>query len=446
MNISDTIAGFAAAIRWKDIPDSVRHEGKRALLNFVASCLAGAHAPAIRLMAEHAAEDGASGPASLFGRNRKTGTQTAAWINAASANVLDFDDTHPATIAHPTAPVAAALFALVQSGTRPAGTMDGRTLLLAAILGIELQCRLGNALSIRHYRRGWHITSTCGGIGAALASGRLLGLPADRLVDAMGGAIAQASGMVETLGTMSKSLGVGGAARAGLASAMLAGRGMTGPRLPLEGRYGFFNVMGDDARPEVAVADLGRHWEIRNLTYKPYPCGVVLNAVIDACMLLRDELPEPAAIASVEVEGHPLLKERTDRPGVLTGNLAQVSAQHAAAVVLLTGRAGPAEFSDESVMDGNIRALAGKVGVAVDAGMAVGAARVTIRTADGRSCARQVDDPRGSVDNPLSDSDLEDKLRARWPDAHSVPAVRIIDLLWRLEEVENPLNLVNAIP
>jgi len=440
VDVSLPIARFAATARWESLPEPIRHEGTRALMNFLACCLAGASTPAIAMMTEL---DRPGGAAKIIGRRGASDALSAAWINAASANVLDFDDTVPDTIAHPTSPVAAPLLALAQTMR---AAPSGRDLLLALILGIELQIRIGRALSIAHYRRGWHITSTCGGLGAALACGRLIGLSAEQLVAAMGGATAQAGGLVETLGTMSKSLGVGGAARAGLLSALMAERGMTGPDRPLEGRFGFLNVMGEDVQPAIALERLGQGWAIADLEYKPYPCGVVLNAVIDACMRLRPEVGDPGTITSVIVSGHPLLKERTDRPAVANGNLSQVSAQHAAAVVLVSGEAGPRQFSDAAVHDRQIRALAERVRVDVDDTVPMGAARV--RIVSGRGEAEQlVTAPLGSRFNPMTDLDLEQKLRTQWRNADIAGAPdRLIDLVWTLDSLPQARDLIDEIP
>src|SRR5690606_17830955 len=148
------------------------------------------------------------------------------------------------------------------------------------ILGVEITCRLGKAAGATHYSRGWHITATSGVFGAALACGRLLGLSHRAQVDALGNALAQCAGSVETLGTMAKSLSVGQAARGGLMAALLAERGYNGPAHPLEGAHGFFALYCDDPQPSLLTGDLGGNWEILKNTFKPYPCGVVLNPVI----------------------------------------------------------------------------------------------------------------------------------------------------------------------
>jgi 2-methylcitrate dehydratase PrpD len=311
------------------------------------------------------------------------------------------------TIIHPTAPVAPALFALAEESP-----LAGEQLLLAFVLGVEAECRIGNAISPGHYSRGWHITSTCGVFGAAAAAGKVLGLSAEGMNWALGNASAQAGGLVETLGSMAKSISVGNAARNGLVSALLARNGFFGPALPLEGPRGFLRVTGDDPNFGCITAGLGETWEILRNTYKPYPCGVVLNPVIEACLdLAQDGGVSIPGVERIEIIGPTLLRERTDRANPVSGREAQVSGQHSVAVALVRGRAGLAEFSDESAADPALRALGAKVHFVDDDGYAVDAARVTVRMRGGPSLTRTVDHARGGLARPLSDAELERKLR-----------------------------------
>ncbi len=408
---SRALAAFAAEFEWADIPPAVRREACRSLLNFFAASLAGCRTPAIGIMLGALREFSGPPAARIIGRAERADILTAACVNAASANVLDFDDTHPGTIIHPTAPVAPALWALAESSP-----VSGRDLLTAFILGAEIECRIGLAMSPGHYRRGWHITATCGTFGAACGAGRLLGLRAPAMLDALGAASAQASGLVETLGTMAKSIGVGQAARGGLLAALLAGRGFTGPARPLDGERGYLNVACDAPDAGALTDGLGSRWEIARNTYKPYPCGVVLNPVIEACLALRGTPGFGSApIAAIRVSGHPLLRERTDRPDIATGNQSQVSAQHAVAVTLREGAPGPEQFSDASVADAATAALRRKVTVLERADLPVGAAIVTVETEDGRVFEHAVADARGDGGNPLTDADLRAKLGAQIP-------------------------------
>ncbi len=430
MEVSARLARFTTEARWEDLPDVVRHEAKRALVNFFATALAGCRDPALQAASAVFAEFRAGGGCAVIGRGETTDALHAASLNAMSGNVFDYDDTHLPTIIHPTAPVAPALLALAQTRR-----FSGKDLLLAFVLGVEIECRLGNAISPGHYQRGWHITSTCGVFGAATASARVLGLDATRTLWSLGNAAAQAGGLVENLGSMAKSIGVGNAASNGLLSAFLAARGFQGPRHPVEGPRGFLRVTGDEPDIASVTEGLGERWELMNNTYKPYPCGVVLNPVIEASLELhRKARPAIADIERVELTGHPLLRERTDRPVPHSGREAQVSAQHAVAVCLGLGKAGLDEFSDACVQDPTWRVFADRLHFIDDARYGIEAATVTLHLRDGQSISHHVDTALGSLAAPLRDPDLEHKLRtlAAWGGSGCAPQP-LIDALWSLD-------------
>jgi len=330
--------------------------------------------------------------------------------------------------------VAAALFALAEA-QEESTTINGEALLLAFVLGVEVECRIGNAVSPEHYQRGWHITSTCGVFGAAAAVAKARGLNERQIVWALGNASAQAGGLVETLGTMSKSISVGNAARNGLLSALLAAEGFSGPDAPLEGARGYLRVSA--AKPDLdAITDgLGSDWALSLNTYKPYPCGVVLNPVIDACLELRRGASWTLDdIERVELTGHPLLRERADRPAVRSGRESQVSAQHAAAVTLARGKAGLAEFSDEAVADRSLGDFAGRLRFIDDATWDVESAQVSIVLRSGESVSRRVDAGRGSLAAPLTDEELAAKLRELAAYGGSgVQPQPLIEMLWRFD-------------
>ncbi|RUY03986.1 MmgE/PrpD family protein, partial [Mesorhizobium sp. M2A.F.Ca.ET.040.01.1.1] len=319
---------------------------------------------------------------------------------------FDFDDTHQGTIIHPTAPVAPVVLALAE--LRP---VSGTKLLHAFVLGVEVTCRIGNAISPGHYNRGWHITSTCGIFGAAVAAAKLLDLTEEEILWAFGNASAQASGLVETLGFMAKSVGVGTAARGGLLAALMAKGGVEGPPMPLEGPRGFLKVLCHAPKPELIERELGSDWEnLRNM-FKPYPCGVVLNPVIDACLDLHRK-PDFSAdlVSDITVRGCPLLKARADRPNVTTGREAQVSAQHAVAVALLRGTAGAADFSDAAVNDPDVKALRATVRpIETDEAIPVEAAYVSVRCSDGAHFEVRELAATGSPARPMTDAALRDK-------------------------------------
>jgi 2-methylcitrate dehydratase PrpD len=428
------LARHTLAVRYEEIPARVVHEAKRALLNYFAVALAGCSDPAVIKTATVLRQFRANNAASVVGRRCRTDILGAAMLNAMSANVFDFDDTHIPTIIHPTGPVAAALLALSERAT-----LSGRDFLAALVLGIDVECRIGNAVSPLHYGRGWHITSTCGPFGAAAAVGRILGLTQDQMVWGLGHASAQAAGLVETLGYMSKSISVGNAARNGLLAALLAQEGLSGPESPIEGPRGFVRVTCDRPDMDALTRELGQRWELMANTYKPYPCGVVLNPVIEACLALAaDPAVKVGDIASITLTGHPLLRQRTDRPRPRSGREAQVSGQHAVAVTLTTGRAGLAQFSDERIGDAALLQLGDKVCFVDDDTWDVEGARVTLRFTSGAEVTRSIAQHQGSLAKPLTDAQIADKLRALAAYGGSgVEGERLIDAVWSMENADD---------
>src|SRR5690606_33927108 len=197
-------------------------------------------------------------------------------------------------------------------------------------------------------------------------------------------------------------------------------------------------------RPDFAAIsdELGMRWELLNNAYKPYPCGVVLNPVIDACLALAGDARIADGgwqrIARIELTGHPLLRQRTDRPGVTTGRQSQVSAQHAVPVVLARGRAGLAEFSDAAVADPALRALGAKLVFRDDPAMSIDAVRLRVALEDGAECHHDITAARGSLSRPLEDRELEAKLRElrRYGNAN-VDVDRLIDVVWSLDTAED---------
>ena len=434
MNVTEQLARFVAGSRWEDVPATVRHESNRALMNILGAAFGGCRDAAV----EHALAvlQPFSGPAeaSIIGRSERADVLTAAFVNGAAANVLDFCDTHHPTIIHPTAPVAPALLAFAERRR-----CSGQSLLHALLLGIEAECRVGNAVSPWHYAHGWHITSTCGAIGAAAAMGKLLGLDGPRMVAAIGLGATQACGLVESLGSMAKSVSVGNAPRNGIVAALLAERGFTAAPDTLEGVRGFTHVMGQDADPSAIVRDLGAVWEATKNAYKPYPCGIVLHSVIDALLELRARHELRAEnVERVSVRGHPLLRQRTDRKRPRSGREAQVSLQHTAAVCLIYGRAGVAEYDDARALEPAVQAFGDRVEVHDDSSLAVEAIAVSLRTTDGRTLALEVEHALGSLGRPMTDAQLEAKVRTHA--AMNAPAVavdRLIDAVWALDRSDD---------
>jgi 2-methylcitrate dehydratase PrpD len=318
-------------------------------------------------------------------------------------------------------------------------------MLHAFILGAEIECRIGNSVSPGHYARGWHITSTCGVFGSAVASAKLLGLSAEQTWHALGIAASQSAGLVENLPSAAKNVGVGNAARNGLFAALLAEQGCTAAPAAIEGLLGWAHAMGDHPIIAEVTEGLGERWELVTNTYKPYPCGIVMHAVIDACLALRrNHVVTAPEIAEIIISGDQLLLDRGDR-SVTNERDARVSIHHCAAVSLMFGKAGLREFSNEVVHDPAVAVLRALTTVRLDPNSPRGAATATIRTRDGRTLEETVLHARGSSEKPLSDQDIETKVRELAQ--YGGFAGRIDDVIgaaWKLEELEMIGPLVDA--
>ena len=423
------------------MPPGVRHEGRRSLLNFLGCTLGVAGSlpldQAMRVLLPLSGHERVT----VIGRTERLDMLGAVFLNAVAGNLLDYDDTHLRTVIHPAAPVAPVALALAEARQR-----SGADMLHAMILGMEVACRLGNAVSPGHYDRGWHITSTCGVFGAAAAAARLLRLDATQTAHALGLAASQSAGLVENLPSAAKNVSVGNAARNGLFAALLAEQGYEAAPKAIEGALGWARAMGDTPDLEEITGGLNDRWEIAANTYKPYPAGIVMHAVIDACLHLRAEHRlQPADLSEVSVAGDQLLLDRGDRL-VANARDARVSIQHCAAVSFQFGRAGLQEFSDETVWEQRVVTLRSLIRVELDPSLPRGAARVAVRTRDGRSFAHTVHHAKGSERFPLSDSELEAKLRSLMQQgASACDANDVIERAWAVDDAQSTIPLMRAL-
>jgi 2-methylcitrate dehydratase PrpD len=399
-----TLAHFITKTRPADIPDAIRHEAKRALVN-IAGCAVGSggHETVERAVAALQLCFG-RGEATLAGRSERCDVQNAALINGIAAHVLDFDDTHPHTI-HPSAPVWPALWALAE-----ARRLSGRELLDAFAIGAEVELRIGNAVYPSHGQAGFHPTGTCGVFGSAAACARALQLDSERTRWALGLATAQSTGLREMFGSDCKSLHAGRAARDGMIAALLAEKYFESSDRAIEAPHGFANVLATARDIDAIGAGLGAHWEFSANMYKPFACGLVVHAAIDACIQLRDEHAlDPSRIVGVSARVNPLVLELTAKTEPRSGLEGKFSVYHACAIAILRGRASESEFGDAAVLDPQTVDLRRKVEALADPGVAMMEAHVTIRLDDGSSIRKHVANALGSRERPMSDRDLGSK-------------------------------------
>lgn len=442
--MSDTtheLARFIVDSGWQEVPANVRHEAKRALLNWLGCALGGCNDVTVDT-ALAALRDFSGAPhGQLIGRRERLDILNAAVINAISSNVLDFDDTHLSTVIHPTVPVAAAIVALADHTP-----FTGAQFLHAFILGVEAECRIGVAVTPEHYNAGWHITATCGVFGAAAACGKLLKLNAQQMTWALGIAATQSSGLTEMLGSMAKTYNMGHAARNGLMAALLARQGFTSSERALEAPRGFAHVLSPRCDLDSITTGLGTTWELTQNAYKPYPCGIVVHPIIDACLELRNKHGiVHDAIASIDLRVHPLVLTLTGNPAPRNGLEAKLSVQHCAAAACIFAAAGVKEFSDACVNDPATIALRSRVRPVVDNAIGKDAADVTVTLKDGTKHHCYVAHASGSLERPLSDDDIESKFRAlaEWGFS-TCNAYDVIELIWSFDNIRDAAALART--
>ncbi len=403
--VTRTLARYVVTARPGDVPAAVRKEAVRTLLNWVGCAVGGSRQDAVQFAVAAMAPFAGAAQASLLGRAERFDILNAALLNGISSHVLDFDDTHLKTVIHPAGPVASAILALAEY--RP---VSGSDFLHALVLGTEVECRIGNAVYPAHYDAGWHITGTAGVFGAAAASGRLLGLTEQQMVWALGLAATQPVGLKEMFGTMTKSFHPGRAAQNGLTAALLAARGFTSSDQAIEAKAGWANTLSTQHDYREITEHLGETYEISLNSYKPFACGVVIHPIIDGCIRLREQYGlTPAAVDHVDLSVHPLVLELTGKKTPATGLEGKFSVYFAAAVAIADGAAGEKQFRDGKVRDAAIVALRDRVTTTVDTSLVEDQARVAIVLKDGRHVEVFVEHAVGSVDNPMSDAQLEAK-------------------------------------
>ena len=399
--ITELLARFVAGHSSQGWSDAVDAEAQRTFANWV-GCAIGPSAHETVNAALGAVKELQPAPqASLLGRREKVDIASAALINGISSHTWDFDDTHLKTIIHPAGPVAPAALALAQHLGK-----SGRDLIDALVLGVEVSCRVGNAIYPDHYDRGWHITGTTGMLGSAAACSRLLGLDAARTQMALGIAASQPIGLREQFGTMTKPFHPGGAARVGLMSALMAKHGYTASKRALEAPRGLMQVFSDKTDWAQITENLGgQHgtWEIALNTYKPFACGIVIHPSIDGCVQLRDAHALTAdQVKSITLRVHSLVLELTGKKTPADGLQSKFSVYHSCAAGLIFGRAGEHEYTDEVVNRSDVLALRAKVTAIVDDSISEASADVTIRTTDGRTLHVFVQNAIGSVARPMT--------------------------------------------
>ncbi|MGH7325286.1 MAG: MmgE/PrpD family protein [Candidatus Rokuibacteriota bacterium] len=414
------LARFVVGLTLDDIPAPVATKATLLALDTLGNCVAATREDFGRAVLAVSERLGGPPESTLIGSPTKVATANAVLANATLAHGLDFDDTREDAIVH-----TGALAVTTALAAGEAAGAGGRAVLEALIAGVEIMCRVGLAVPGALHARHFHPTAVAGSFAAAAAAGKLHRLSEDQLVHAFGICGSQAGGIIEYLadGSWTKRLHAGWAAHAGVVAALLARAGFTGPETVFEGPHGLYAAFagGHDAvRLERLLETLGRAWELEQLTLKPYPCGSIAQPYMDCALRLREgHRIRPEDIAAVRCRTAAGSVPRLWEPLAAkhappNGYAAKFSLPYLVAVILVKGRAGLAEFTDEAARDKAVLRVAERVTYALDPTIDyprqfIG--DVEIALTDGRAVRERQDRPRGGPDAPLTRAELEAKFR-----------------------------------
>lgn len=401
------IIAYALGLSFDDLPQRVREESVRAFINWVGCAFGGCQTPTAEAGLRGVAGFAGQARCRILGRNERLDPVNAAFINCLTSAAHAYDDTHLKTVTHPTGPVAGAALAIGE----PRGA-SGRDIALALVLGMEIECRVADELMAPNSGTSgsWYMTGVAGGIGAAVAAGKLLSLDRAALTHALSLAAAQASGFRVTHGSMACAVVPAFAARDGTSAALLAQAGFTSSEIPFEGTHGMLHVFAPGADGSRLAADLGTRFEFLENAYKPYPCGIVIHPAIDACLSLRSAHALSAdAIAKVVLSVPPLSLTLTGRRNPASPLEAQVSLFHWVAATLISGDAGLRQLDPACLADPRVQALQDKIEANLDTNLRSDQSRCRIVLKNGQTVEAFVAHATGSMDNPMTDDQLARK-------------------------------------
>ena len=422
MGLTQEVVSFVHGTRYRDIPREVVRLAQGFVLDGLGVMLCGSTEKGSRILQAYVRRLGGKEEATVIGPRFMAPAPKAALVNGASGHAMDYDDTQLSTskeavyglLTHPTVPVLSAVLAVGEKDR-----ISGEDFLLAYILGVEVECRIADAIDPRHYQAGFHSTATIGGLGAAMAVGKILGLREEALARALGMAASMASGLRENFGTMTKPLHAGRAAENGVTAAELAEKGFTSATNIIEARRGFFNAMAGGGDESKITGRLGRPYFMQEpgISIKPYPSGSLSHPAQDVILALvkRHDL-HAEEIASVEVGTNSNVPNALIYPMPKTALEGKFSIPFCMAVAVLERKAGIAQFTDRKARAPKMVEFMKRVTLYVDPELeALGydqvRSRVRVKLKDGRTIEGRADVARGHPLKPMSWGELGDKFR-----------------------------------
>jgi 2-methylcitrate dehydratase PrpD len=453
-NATRDLAQFAATLRYEDIPREAVACIKLSVLDSIGCCLFGATLPWTRKVAALVEGEGAQPVASLMGMGRKSSVSLAVLVNSTAGHAFELDDIHKESIVHPGSLAMPVAMAFAEA----AGGATGRDVITGMIAGYEVGTRVGSAATMSLFLRGFHPQGTSGAFVAAATAGRMLKLDAGQMQHALGIVGSQAGGLMAAQeGAMVKRFHSGRAGQSGVYSAQLAQRGFTGITDVLEAPYGgYLSTYSDKPNPQRLTAGLGTVWETVNVGYKPHASVTSIHTALDALAdimrenkLGADDIAEVDAGLSHMTHVHCAWGYKAQ--GVTA---AQMNLYYGLAVIALDGMAFVDQYREDRLRDPKILDFIQRVRAHVDPeieGMGAAfrhAARMMVKTRDGRILRREILHRRGSPENPLQPEDVEYKFRnvARscLSQAHTDKVMKLVGSLDTLDSTAELIGILGA--
>lgn len=439
-----TIASFAAALRLEDVPGPVLERAKLHILDALGLGLASNAYEYGQRSVQGIAAMGPAGSCSVIGRPERFEMRDAALANGILIHGLDFDDTHLASIIHPTCTALPCALALGESLDA-----SGAELLTAFMAGAELGIRIGGAVNGGFHHVGYHATGLVSHFASAVTAGKLLGLDADQILAAQGITGSTASGIQVFLeeGAWTKRFHPGWGAVAGITAAHLAKHGFRGPSRPYEGKFGLFDthLQGEAAHVELGelTDGLGTDWRFGDTALKPYPVCHFIHGCADAAIDLHHEIAGAEIVAVDAFLPQPTLHivaepaEAKERP--TTDYEAKFSAQFVTAYCLLRGHFDLPDLLPDALADSEVRDLALRVKCHADPDTAFPtyfSGGVTVTLPDGQTLKRHVRVNSGAGERAMSPEAVTRKfLASASMTIATAQAERIRDAVLDLENV-----------
>ncbi len=415
------LAAWVSRLRPEDLPQEVVADCRRRILDTLGLMLAAAESPIGRAVRAGAGALGSGREAEIVGTEERSTASLAALVNGTLAHAFDFDDTHNASVMHPSSVSVPTALAIAQ-----AHGLGGADLVLGVAIGNEIGCRLGMAAPGAFHDVGLHPTSVLGAPAAAFVAGRLLKLSAEQMASAIGITGSQGSGILEAYsdGTWSKTMHPGWAAHAGIVAATLSRAGFSGPATGLDGRYGLFptHVQAPDYRfdYDVVRVGLGTRWHMLDTAFKLYPCAHAIHAFVEGTFSLRERHQIQASAVKKIMLDIPagfvgqIAEPRAAKLAPRTTTHARASVFYAVAAALLDGELTMRHYEDAAIGRPDILALCQRIDHVVEP-MPAGPIRfsggLTITLMDGSEFSIGIDEADGTGSRALSDARLAAKFR-----------------------------------